>query len=253
MSGRLKGKVALITGTGGGQGREAALRFAAEGAVVVGCDIDGQANEGTVALVHEAGGRMSGTAPVDLGDPEQARRWVEGAAAEHGRIDILYNNASAARFGTVAGLSVEDWRFTIRNELDLVFYTTKFAWPFLAVQGGVIVNIASVAGWGGSAHAGLVAHAATKGAVVALTRQLALEGAGQGIRAVSISPGFILTPGTAKALENPAVLQGILSHIPLNRPGQPVEVVGLALFLASDDASYITGSDFIVDGGMMAT
>ncbi|MFP5517159.1 SDR family oxidoreductase [Azospirillum sp. TSA2s] len=253
MSGRLTGKVALITGTGGGQGREAALRFAAEGAMVVGCDIDAAANERTIALVRDAGGRMGGTAPVDLGDPDDARRWVERAADEHGRIDILYNNASAARFGTVAELSVEDWRFTIRNELDLVFHTTKFAWPFLAGQGGVIINIASVAGWGGSAHAGLVAHAATKGAVVALTRQLALEGAPKGIRAVSISPGFILTPGTAKVLENPAVLKGILDHIPLNRPGQPVEVVGLALFLASDDASYITGADFVVDGGMMAS
>ncbi len=253
MDGRLQGKVALITGTGGGQGREAALRFAAEGAIVVGCDIDAPANEATATLVREAGGRMSAAAPVDLGGPEEARRWVEQAAEAHGRIDILYNNASAARFGKVADLSIEDWRFTIRNELDLVFHTTKFAWPFLAAQGGVIINIASVAGWGGSAHAGLVAHAATKGAVVALTRQLALEGAPLGIRAASISPGFILTPGTAKALENPAVLKSVLDHIPLNRPGRPSEVVGLALFLASAEGAYITGSDFVVDGGMMAS
>jgi meso-butanediol dehydrogenase/(S,S)-butanediol dehydrogenase/diacetyl reductase len=253
MAGRLSGKVALITGTGGGQGREAALRFAEEGATVIGCDINAATNEQTAALVRETGGRMTGTAPVDLGDPEAARRWVEQTAVDHGRIDILYNNASAARFGSVADLSIEDWRFTIRNELDLIFHTTKFAWPHLAARGGVIINVASVAGWGGSAHAGLTAHAATKGAVIALTRQLALEGAPKSIRAVSISPGFILTPGTAPVMENAAVRQHVLGHIPLARPGQPAEVVGLALFLASDEASYITGADFVVDGGMMAS
>lgn len=250
--GRLEGKVALISGTGGGQGEEAALRFAAEGAVVVGCDTNADAERETEAAVRAAGGIMTGTGPVDLGDPEAAREWVEGAAATHGRIDIVYNNASAARFGSVADMPVDDWHYTLRNELDLVFFTTKFAWPHLAVRGGVIINVASVAGWGGNAHAGLVAHSTTKAGVVAMTRQMALEGAPLGIRAVSISPGFILTPGTVKALENPAVMQSVVGKIPLGRPGQPAEVVELALFLASDAGAYITGSDHLVDGGMMA-
>ncbi|OYX92090.1 MAG: dehydrogenase, partial [Caulobacter sp. 35-67-4] len=134
MTRRLEGRVALISGTGGGQGRAAALRFAADGAVIVGCDVNDEAGAETARLVRDSGGVMT-TMVCDLGDPEGARAWVDGAVADHGRIDIVYNNASAARFGSIADLSIEDWRFTIRNELDLVFLTTKFAWPHLAKQG----------------------------------------------------------------------------------------------------------------------
>ena len=251
--GRLDGKVALITGTGGGQGRVAALRFAAEGAKVFGCDINGAGHEETCALVREAGHRMAGLAPVDLGDPEQAQAWVEAAVAEYGRIDILYNNASAARFGGVAELSIEDWRFTIRNELDLTFFTTKYAWNHLAVQGGVVINISSVAAWGGSKIAGISAHAAAKGAVVSFTRQLAVEGVKHGIRAVSISPGFIATPGAIEFLKHPEMRRALLDGVLMDRPGESNEVVATALFVASDEASFITGSDIVVDGGLLAT
>ncbi|OYX74221.1 MAG: dehydrogenase [Caulobacter sp. 32-67-35] len=251
MTRRLEGRVALISGTGGGQGRAAALRFAADGAVIVGCDVNDEAGAETARLVRDSGGVMT-TMVCDLGDPEGARAWVDGAVADHGRIDIVYNNASAARFGSIADLSIEDWRFTIRNELDLVFLTTKFAWPHLAKQGGAIINVASTAGWQGSRGNGTIAHNATKGGVIAMTRQMALEGAPLGIRANSISPGFIITPGTRAFVENPTVRAQLTASIPLGRPGEPEDVVGMAAFLASDEAAFITGADIIIDGGTTA-
>ncbi|MEH6502161.1 MAG: SDR family NAD(P)-dependent oxidoreductase, partial [Pseudoalteromonas distincta] len=173
--GRLEGKVALITGTGGGQGRVAALRFAREGATVVGCDTNEDENKITADLMAQEGYILHGYAPVDLGDHEQAKAWVESAVAEHGRIDVLYNNASAARFAPVQDMTIEDWHFTIRNEVDLIFYTTKYAWNHLAERKGVILNVSSTAAWGGSKVAGISAHSAAKGAVVSFTRQLAVE------------------------------------------------------------------------------
>jgi NAD(P)-dependent dehydrogenase (short-subunit alcohol dehydrogenase family) len=247
------GKVVLITGCGGGQGRAACLAFAAHGATVVGCDIDAASTNETAAQLGAVGRSMDAAAGVDLGDPEQARVWVERAAATHGRIDIVYNNGSSARFGPVGSMSIEDWRYTMRNEIDLVFYVTRYAWRFLEVQGGVIINVASVAGHGASRSAPIAAHAAAKGAIIALTRQMAAEGAPHGIRAVSISPGVIETPGTRDMLNDPDLRRALLSESLLPRPGQPEEVVALALFLASDAAGFITGSDVIIDGGRMTT
>jgi NAD(P)-dependent dehydrogenase (short-subunit alcohol dehydrogenase family) len=250
---RMQGKVALISGTGAGQGRTAALRFAREGAAVIGCDINESDFQETAELLAREGFELHGSAPVDLGDPEQAQAWVENAAERFQSIDILYNNASAARFGPVGEFSIEDWRFTMRNDLDLVFYVTHYAWPYLARPGGVVINIASTAAWCGSKVAGKAAHAAAKGGVVALTRQLAVEGAPSGIRAVSISPGFIKTPGTAAFVDDPATRTALLDGVLLDRPGEPDDVVSLALFLASDEGAYITGSDLVVDGGLLAT
>jgi meso-butanediol dehydrogenase / (S,S)-butanediol dehydrogenase / diacetyl reductase len=249
---RLEGKVALITGTGGGQGRAAALKFAEEGAAVVGCDLKEEGNRETVAMVEGAGGQMTGMEPVDLGDSEQARAWVDEAAAVHGRIDVLYNNASAPKFAPIPDLSIEDWDFTIRNELDLVFYVTKYAWRYLAERGGVILSTASVAGLQATRDTGLGAHSAAKGGVLALSRVFAADGAVHGIRAVTISPGPIETPGTAELFANPearAYLSGMLLS---PRLGQADDVAALAAFLASDEAGWITGVDVPIDGGMTA-
>jgi NAD(P)-dependent dehydrogenase (short-subunit alcohol dehydrogenase family) len=249
----MRGRVVLITGTGGGQGREAALAFAAEGATIVGCDVEDASHEQTVAMVRDAGGTMTGRGPVDLADPDQAASWVLGAVQEHGRIDVLYNNASAARFAPIPDMSVEDWRFTIANELDLIFYTTRTAWPHLAASGsGCIINTASVAGMRGSRETGLLAHAATKGGVIAMTRQMAVEGGPVGIRAVSISPGAVETPGTAAFFADPDIRAALVSHNLIPRPGLPADVVALAVFLASDAAAWITGCNVVVDGGMTA-
>ncbi|WP_404478840.1 SDR family NAD(P)-dependent oxidoreductase [Novosphingobium sp. BL-52-GroH] len=246
----LEGRVALITGTGGGQGLEAALRFAAAGAIVVGCDQRGAGHADAKAQIEAAGGRADFFDGVDLGDAKGAEDWVEAAAALHGRVDILYNNASAARFAPFGQMTLDDWSFTIRNELDILFHVTRPAWSWLAKQGGVVINTSSVNGHA-AGMPGCAAHAAAKGGVSALTRQLAQEGAAVGIRVVAISPGFIATPGTAEIADNPALSAMVLERSLIKRPGRPEEVVELAVFLASAAAAYITGTDIVVDGGRL--
>lgn len=247
---RLAGKVALITGIGGGMGRAAALRFAAEGATVVGCDLFETGSAETVRLVREAGGEIESFAPVDLSDPAAATAWVESAIAVYGRADILYNNASSPRFGPVHELSIDDWRYTIDNELNLVFYACKAAWPHFMDHGGVIVNVGSIAGTRGVEFMAQNAHGTAKGGVISLTRQLAAEGGRYGIRAVSVSPGFTVTPSTAWLVESgPKEFMDNIARIPLRRVGQPDDIVNAALFLASDEASWITGVNLVVDGG----
>jgi meso-butanediol dehydrogenase / (S,S)-butanediol dehydrogenase / diacetyl reductase len=253
VTGRLSGRVALISGTAGGQGRAAALRFAAEGAVVVGCDLDEAGSRETVEMVRAAGGSMTATAPVDLGDSDQATAWVRAAADEHGRIDVLYNNAGAARFASIAAMSDEDWHFTLRNELDSVFFASRAAWPYLTRPGAVVINIGSVSGLRGTTSGGGIAHAATKGAVISLTRALAVEGAPDGIRVVSVSPGAITTPGTAFLFDDPVQRDKLLDGNLIKRPGRPEDIVAMAVYLASDEASFITGVDMVVDGGRTAT
>jgi len=253
MAGRLDAKVALITGTGGGQGRAAAELFCDEGARVVGCDLNADENARTVELVTARGGEMTAMAPVDLGDSPQARRWVAEAAAVHGRIDVLFNNAAAPRFAPIADLSDEDWHFTIRNELDLIFYVTQAAWPYLTAKGGAILNTASVQGLVGIASNGGLAHAATKAGVIGMTRQIAAEGAPHGVRANSISPGTVATPATARLSADKDLLASILAPLLVKRLGQPADIAALAVYLASDESSYITGANFTIDGGLTAT
>lgn len=249
MTGRLDGKVALISGTASGMGRAAAIRFATEGAAVVGADLDAEANELTARTVREGGGRMDPVGPLDLADPTGAQGWIDRAMELHGRIDILYNNASACVFATIPDMSVENWDFTVRNELRIVFVCAKVAWPYLCDGGGVIINTASVAGHGGGP--GGIAHSATKAGVLAMTHVMAAEGAPHAIRAVSISPGVIETPGSADQLSQPGVLEGLMAHSLVSRTGRAEEVAAVAAYLASDEASYITGADFLVDGGLI--
>ena len=250
---RLEGKVALITGTGGGQGRAAAVRFAQEGALVVGCDLFAEGNDETVEMVRAAGGSMTGMAPVDLGDADAAKAWVEAAAALHGRIDVVYNNASAPAYVAMPDASIENWRSTIRNELDLVFYVTSFAWPYLAERGGVIINTASTSAYVASRAPGALAHCAAKGGVLAMTRAVAADGAAHGIRAVSISPGPIKTPGAIKAFFHmQGAEEATIAQLLVNRVGTSEDIAALAAFLASDEAGFITGTDIVIDGGQTA-
>jgi meso-butanediol dehydrogenase/(S,S)-butanediol dehydrogenase/diacetyl reductase len=254
LPGRLDGMVAFITGTADGQGRAAALLFAAEGAQVVGCDVKvGPAAE-TVAMVQEAGGTMLGSAPVDVTDPAQATTWIDEGVAQTGRLDILYNNAAAQRFSTISSSTQEDWDFTLRHELDIVAHPSRAAWRHLQRNGGSIVNIASLAGWRGIRSNDQFAHGAAKAGVIGMTRHLAAEGAPHGIRVNSISPGAVATP-VNPALADPGseMSRHIRSLVPLGRAAQPEEIARCALFLASDDASYVTGADIVVDGGLAAT
>jgi NAD(P)-dependent dehydrogenase (short-subunit alcohol dehydrogenase family) len=254
VTGRLAGKVALITGTAGGQGRAAALLFAGEGATVVGTDRNAGGAAETVRMVEDAGGRMSSTHPLDLLDEAAVRAWVADAAAGHGGIDIVYNNAAATRFNPLEAVTYEEWSFVLRNELDLVFLVTKHAWPHLKRRpGSAVILVGSTAGITGSMTNTRAAHTASKGAVVALTRQLAAEGAPHGIRVNCVSPGMIRTPATEGdllAADHP--MRRIERHIPLGRIGSPDEVARCALFLAGDEASYVTGANLVVDGGWSA-
>ncbi|WP_066371077.1 SDR family NAD(P)-dependent oxidoreductase [Herbidospora mongoliensis] len=252
--GSLDGKIVLITGTAGGQGRVAALAFAREGAKVVGCDIQVAANDETVELVRRAGGEMTGVAPIDLTDPDQARRVVEEAVAAYGGLDVVYNNAAMPRFGPLPGFSVEDWRATITGELDIPFFVSKFAWPHLVDRGGgVIVNIASMAGMIAGEVPPMVAHSAANAGIIGMTRQLALEGARHGIRAVTVSPGPVLTPASDRDLgDDQAARDAITRKTMLKRFARPEEIVELVVFLASDRAAYITGANYALDGGASA-
>jgi len=252
--GTLDGKVALITGTGGGIGRVAALTFAREGAKVFGCDIQTAGNDETIELVRAAGGEMAGFAPADLTDPEQARQVVDAAAAAFGGLDIVYNNAASLRFGPMPDYSVEDWRATIAGELDIPFFVSKFAWPHLVGRGGgVIINAASMAGMIAGEFPPMVGHCAANAGIIGMTRQLALEGAKVGIRAVTISPGPTLTPASDRDLgDNQPVRDAITAKTLVKRFAQPEEVVELVAFLASDRAAYITGTNIPVEGGATA-
>jgi NAD(P)-dependent dehydrogenase (short-subunit alcohol dehydrogenase family) len=249
--GRLEGKVVLITGTAGGQGAAAARLFAQEGASVYGCDLDAERSEAVAQEIRDGGGRMRSSAPVDLADPLAAATWVDEAAEDAGGIDVLYNNASAPRVGPFAQMSWDDWRFTIHNELDLIFTATKAAWPHLIARGGgVVINTASVSAHRGATFIEQSGHGAAKGGVLAMTRHLAASGAAHGIRANSISPGLIVTPQIEPFLDEPGhpVHEMLHSH-PLGRLGEPRDVASVALFLASDDAAYLNAVDIIVDGG----
>jgi meso-butanediol dehydrogenase / (S,S)-butanediol dehydrogenase / diacetyl reductase len=254
MTGRLQGKVTLISGTGGGQGRVAAQMFAAAGAKVVGCDVDEAAAAETARLVTEAGGDFVSLAPLDISTRDGATKWVRAAVARFGHIDVLYNNASLPRFAPVGEMSDEDWVFTVRNELDLVWHSCNAAWTELQRSRGVIVNVASLAGMYGSRALPQAAHAATKGAVIAFTRQLAAEGAASGIRANCISPGVIRGPATDPmiTLGDQGPLGGMLRATAFGKAGEPQDVVWTAIFLASDESAFINGANIVVDGGASA-
>lgn len=252
--GTLDGKVALITGTAGGMGRVAALIFAREGAQVVGADIQVGADNETVELVRRAGGEMTGIAPVDLTDPDEVRQLAEDAAAAYGGFDVVCNNAAMQRFGPMPDFSVEDWRATEAGELDIPFFVSKFTWPHLVRRGGgVIINVASEAGLIAGSTPPTVAHAAANAGVIGMTRQLALEGAPHGIRAVAVSPGPVLTPAGERDLgDDRAARDAIVAKTLLKRFARPEEIVEPAAFLASDRAAYITGANYAVDGGASA-
>jgi meso-butanediol dehydrogenase / (S,S)-butanediol dehydrogenase / diacetyl reductase len=251
--GRLDGRVAVITGTAGGQGAAAARLFARAGAKVVGCDLKADGAERVCHEVLEAGGEMVSLHPCDLTEVGAAERLVRLALERFGSIDILYNNASTAWFGFVGEMEPAGWRDTIANELDIVFAVCQAAWPHLVASGrGTIINTASVAAHRGSDAFPAIAHCAAKGGVVALTRQLAAEGGRHGLRANSISPGPIDSPATAEMFADPAAREDIVRRMLIKRIGRPEDIASAAVFLASDEASWITGVDLNVDGGMMA-
>jgi len=249
MSRRLAGRVCIITGTGGSIGREAALLFAREGALVVGCGLQADA-QATVETVRAAGGTMVSLQPCDLTKPAECQALVELAVHNFGRIDVLFNNAAMAYFNWLEDISDEEWDRNRHEEVDLVFYLTRAAWPHLKKSRGVVVNTASLTALMSFKNLGSLAHTTAKAGIIGMTRQLAMEGRSHGIRANSISPGLIETSQTREQLNDPEWAAAMLGKTLLGRLGRPEEVARVALFLASDDSSYVTGIDIVVDGGM---
>lgn len=249
---RLDRKVALITGTGGQQGRAAARLFGREGARVVGCDLNRDAADETLRRVLSAGGQMVSMAPVDISTIEGARKWVEEGVKAFGGIDILYNNASQPKMGIFAQMPPGDWDFTIQNELDIVYYVTFAAWPHLIKRGGgSIINTSSVAAVRGVPGFEQSAHAAAKAGVMGLTTALVSEGGPHRIRVNTITPGPIRHPWIEPMLSDPSnPFTEMVARIPMGRIGEPEDVARLALFLASDEASFITGANIVIDGGL---
>jgi len=250
MSGRLAGKVAIVTGAGSGIGRAVALRFAAEGAKVVVNDLVADA-AGRVAKEIEAAGGAALPFPGDVADSAQVEALVRAATSRFGRLDVLVNNAAAVLPGPLESIADADWRRTQAVTLDGVFYGIRAALPVMAAQGGgSIINVSSGAAVAG--EPGLAAYGAAKAAVVNLTKTAAVENAARGVRVNCILPGPIETPPLLAAVEATGGRAGWERQIPCGRLGKPEEMAAVALFLASDEASYVHGAAIIADGGVAA-
>ena len=249
--------MALITGTGGGQGRAAALRFAQEGAEVVGCDLDADGARHTAELVRQSGHTMLSLQPIDLTESGAVQRFVDAAIEHFGGVDILYNNAASMRLGSVPDLDVADFEWTMRHEVSLILHAVKAALPaFRRRGGGSIVNTASTAGIYGAGlpgnARGMIAHCVGKAAVIRMTQVLAIELSPLNIRVNAISPGVTDTPALRAFLDDPEVRDLFSNFSLLRMVARPEDVVNAAVFLASDEASLITGVNLPVDGGQSA-
>ncbi|MGH7594787.1 MAG: glucose 1-dehydrogenase [bacterium] len=250
---RLSNKVALITGAGSGIGREAALLFAKEGAKVVVVDINSVAGQETVSLIKAAGGEAAFTR-ADVSKATDAAAMIEFAEKTFSKLNVLFNNAGIFpdADGSVLETEEEVWDLVMNVNLKGVFFGCKYGIPsLLRAGGGSIINTASFVALMGAATS-QIAYTASKGGVLAMTREMAVEFARKNIRINAICPGPVETPLLAQLLSDPARRQRRMVHIPMGRLARAREVAQAALFLASDESAYVNGATFTVDGGITA-
>lgn len=257
MTNRFKNKVAIVTGAGKGIGRATALAFAREGASVAVADLDQKAGAAVVAEIQSAGGQAI-LVPGDIADEAFVKKLVGETVQAFGGVDVLHNNAGVIKYGTVVDMSSADWDWMLNINLRASFLTCKYCIPEMRKRGGgAIVNTASVQAF--ASQRTVAAYAASKGAIVSLTTTIALDHALENIRCNCIAPGSIHTPMLDQAAdtfgpENPGQTITNWGKLhPLGRVGKPEEVANLVLFLASDDAAFITGACYRVDGGLLSS
>ncbi|UVE17457.1 SDR family oxidoreductase [Pseudomonas sp. LS44] len=248
MSARLQGKIAFITGAGSGIGAATAKRFAEEGATVVLCGRTKEPLQAVASAIRDAGGKAEWTV-ADVSNEQVFVAAIEAAAKQHGRLDILVNNAMAYSWGAIDSTSTADWHSNFATTVDGTFWGTRTAMTLMKAQGsgGAIVNIASICGLFGTPW--MAGYSAAKAAVMNFSRAAASEGASSKIRCNVVIPGVVDTPATAGMLADDKTRANTEKLIPLRRVGQPQELANAILFLASDEASYITGACLPVDGG----
>jgi len=251
---KLKDKVALITGGASGIGRETALLFAREGAAVVVCDVDVKGAQETLSQIEAQGGAQAIFVEADVSKAADCETMVAKAEETFGRLNVLFNNAGIMHSGDDNAMATEEdvWDLTMAVNLKGVFLGCKFGIPALRrAGGGAVINTASFVAILGAATP-QIAYTASKGGVLAMTRELAIIHARENIRVNALCPGPLHTELLMKFLDTEEKRQRRLVHIPMGRFGEAREMAQAALFLASDDSSYVNGSTFTVDGGITA-